>query len=80
MGTYWMGTSYGLQFIATVGLPGKRTKEFCMAQSRRYEPKSVVQCLRSLGWESLGVFNFTGSETRPRGLFLFRKQFPTQAH
>ncbi len=72
--------SYGLQFIATVGLPGKRTKEFCMAQSRRYEPKSMVHCLRSLGWESLGVFSFTGSETRPRGLFLFKKQFPTPKH
>lgn len=69
--------SYGLQSIATVGLPSKRTKEFCMIQIRRYEPKSLVHCLRNLGWESLGVFPFTGSEARPRGLFLFRKQFPT---
>jgi transcriptional regulator with XRE-family HTH domain len=72
--------SYGLQFIATVGLPGKRTKEFCMAQSRRYQPGSMVECLRKLGWESLGVFPFSGSETRPRGLFLFRKQFPLPTH
>jgi transcriptional regulator with XRE-family HTH domain len=66
--------SYGLQFIATVGLPGKRTKEFCMIQARRYEPKSVIRCLAKFGWESCGMFPFTGSETRPRGLFLFQKK------
>ncbi len=65
--------SYGLQIMATVGLPGMRTKEFCMAQHRRYEPRGLIQCLRTLGWESLGLFDFTGSTTRPRGLFLFRR-------
>ena len=75
-----LGGSYGLQTIATVGLPGKRTKEFCMIQNRRYEPKSLVQCLQNLGWDSLGVFPFSGSETRPRGLFLFQKQFPRLKH
>lgn len=72
--------SYGLQFIATVGLPGKRTKEFCMIQGRRYEPRSLVHCLRNLGWENVGVFPFTGSETRPRGLFLFQKQLSKHQH
>lgn len=51
-----------------------------MIQNRRYEPKSLVQCLKNPGWDSLGVFPFTGSETRPRGLFLFQKQFPRLKH
>lgn len=68
--------SYGLQFIATVSLPGKRTKEFCMLQVRRYDPQALVRCLRSFGWDNLGIFPFTGSETRPRGLLMFRKQLP----
>jgi transcriptional regulator with XRE-family HTH domain len=72
--------SYGLQFIATVGLPGKRTKQFSMIQARRYEPTSVIRCLRQFGWESLGMFPFTGSETRPRGLFLFQKKLPKNQH
>ena len=72
--------SYGLQYVATVGLPGQRTKEFCMIQARRYEPHSVIRCLRKFGWESLGMFPFTGSETRPRGLFLFQKQLPKTQH
>ena len=66
--------SYGLQFIATVKLPGKRTKEFCMAQVRRYEPGGLIRCLRGFGWDNVGVFPFTGSESRPRGLLMFRKQ------
>ena len=72
--------SYGLQYVATVGLPGQRTKEFCMIQARRYESNSVIRCLRKFGWESLGMFPFTGSETRPRGLFLFQKQLPKTRH
>ena len=72
--------SYGLQFIATVNLPGKRTKEFCMLQVRRYEPQALVRCLRGFGWDSVGIFPFTGSETRPRGLLMFRKQLPRLKH
>lgn len=72
--------SYGLQFIATVSLPGKRTKEFCMHQVRRYEPSSLIRCLRSFGWEHVGLFPFSGSETRPRGLFVFQKQLPKLKH
>lgn len=72
--------SYGGQFIATVALPGKRTKEFCMAQSRRYEPNALIRCLRSLGWDNVGVFSFTGSESTPRGLLMFRKQIPKATH
>lgn len=69
--------SYGGQFIATVQLVGKRTKEFCMAQSRRYDPVALVRCLRSLGWDSIGVFPFTaGADATPRGLLLFRKRQP----
>ena len=48
--------------------PGKRTKEFCMIQNRRYEPKSLVQCLQNLGWDSLGVFPFSGSRHDPRAV------------
>jgi hypothetical protein len=51
-----------------------------MIQARRYEPNSVIRCLRKFGWESLGMFPFTGSETRPRGLFLFQKQLPKTQH
>lgn len=69
--------SYGLQFIATVNLPGKRTKEFCMGQARRYEPQALIRCLRGFGWDNVGVFPFAGSATRPRGLLMFRKQLPS---
>ena len=72
--------SYGLQFIATVNLPGKRTKEFCMHQVRRYDPSSLIRCLRGFGWEQVGLFPFTGSETRPRGLLMFQKQIPKLTH
>ena len=72
--------SYGLQFIATVNLPGKRTKEFCMAQARRYEPNGLIRCLRGFGWDNVGVFPFTESESRPRGLLMFRKQLPKLKH
>ena len=72
--------SYGLQFVATVDLPGKRTKQFCMHQVRRYEPNGLIRCLRGFGWDNVGVFPFTGSESRPRGLLMFRKQLPTLKH
>ena len=72
--------SYGLQFVATVNFPGKRTKEFCMYEVRRYEPNGIVRCLRGLGWDNVGVFPFTGSESRPRGLLMFRKQLPKLKH
>ncbi len=72
--------SYGLQFIATVSLLGKRTKEFCMLSVRRYDPISITRCLRSFGWEQVGLFPFSSSETRPRGVFIFQKQLPKMTH
>jgi transcriptional regulator with XRE-family HTH domain len=73
--------SYGGQFIATVSLPGKRTKEFCMAQSRRYETSALIRCLRGFGWDNVGVFPFNGAGTAtPRGLLVFRKQYPKLKH
>jgi transcriptional regulator with XRE-family HTH domain len=68
--------SYGLQFIAKVGFPGMRTKEFCMWQVRRYDPDSIVSCMRNLGWSLIGQFAFTGSKTQPKGVFMFQKQYP----
>lgn len=72
--------SYGLQFIAKVSLPGKQIREFCMWQVRRYDPASVVRCMRSLGWDHVGQIPFTGSKTRPKGVFLFQKQLPKLRH
>ena len=67
--------SYGLQFIAKVSLPGQRTKEFCMWQVRRYDPASLVQCLRDFGWEPIGQIPFSGSRARPpQAAFLFQKR------
>ena len=72
--------SYGLQFIAKVGLPGKQVREFCMWQVRRYEPNSIVRCMRNLGWEHVGQIPFTGSKTRPKAVFLFQKHLPNLRH
>ncbi len=72
--------SYGLQFIAKVGLPGKQTREFCMWQVRRYDPASVVRCMRNLGWEHVGQIPFLGPKTRPKGVFMFQKQLPKLKH
>ena len=47
---------------------------------RRYDPQGLIRCLRGFGWESVGVFPFTGSETRPRGLLMFQKQIPKLKH
>lgn len=63
-----------------MNLPSKRTKKFCKAQARRYEPQALIRCFRSFGWDNAGVFPFTGSETRPRGLLMFRKQLPKLKH
>jgi len=68
--------SYGLQFLAKVQLLGGQTKEFCMFQVRRYQPQSLIDCLRGLGWQHVGLMPFRGSKTRPRGVFLFQKQLP----
>ena len=72
--------SYGLQFIAKVGFAGHRSREFHMFNVRRYDPQGLIRCLRGFGWESVGVFPFTGSETRPRGLLMFQKQLPKMRH
>ena len=69
--------SYGIQFLAKVQLLGGQTKEFCMWQVRRYQPQSLIDCLRGLGWQHVGLMPFRGSKTRPRGVFLFQKQLPT---
>ena len=66
--------SYGIQLLATVGLPGMRTKEFCMYEIRRYNQESLIQCMRSLGWAHVGLLPF--SETRPKAVFIFQKQIP----
>ena len=68
--------SYGIQFVAKVQLLGGQTKEFTMWQVRRYQPQSLVDCLRGLGWQHIGLMPFRGSKTRPRGVFLFQKQLP----
>ena len=68
--------SYGIQFLAKVQLLGGQSKEFCMWQARRYQPQSLVDCLRGLGWQHVGLMPFRGSKTRPRGVFLFQKQLP----
>jgi transcriptional regulator with XRE-family HTH domain len=68
--------SYGIQFLAKVQLLGGQTKEFCMWQVRRYQPQSLIDCLRGLGWQHVGLMPFRGSKTRPRGVFLFQKQLP----
>lgn len=64
--------SYGIQFIAEVGLPGRQTREFCMFQVRRYDPASLVRCMGNLGWNQVGQIQFLGTKTRP-GVFLFQK-------
>ncbi len=68
--------SYGIQFQAKVQLLGGQTKEFCMFQVRRYQPQSLIDSLRGLGWQHVGLMQFRGSKTRPRGVFLFQKQLP----
>jgi len=70
--------SYGIQFLAKVQLLGGQSKEFCMWQVRRYQPQSLVDCLRGLGWQHVGLMPFRGSKTRPRGVFLFQKQLPKE--
>jgi transcriptional regulator with XRE-family HTH domain len=70
--------SYGIQFLAKVQLLGGQSKEFCMWQVRRYQPQSIVDCLRGLGWQHVGLMPFRGSKTRPRGVFLFQKQLPKE--
>lgn len=72
--------SYGLQVIAKVNLPGMRTKEFCMFQIRRYKPESLTRCMHSLGWDQVGQLPFGGSNTRPKGVFIFQKQLPKLKH
>lgn len=66
--------SYGIQFVAKVALPGMRTKEFQMYEVCRYNPDSLIQCMRKLGWAHLGTLPF--SETRPKGVFIFQNQGP----
>ena len=66
--------SYGIQFIAKVGLPGNQSKEFRVYEIRRYKPESLIQCLRSLGWALVARLPF--SETRPKAAFMFQKQIP----
>jgi hypothetical protein len=68
--------SYGLQFMAKVSLPDRRSKEFCMWQVRRYDATSLIRCMRNFGWEHVGQIPFTGSKTRPKGVFMFQKQIP----
>ncbi len=68
--------SYGMQGIAKVSLPGQHFKEFCMWQVRRYDPASLVQCMRNLDWDHVGQVPFTGTKTRPKGVFIFQKRMP----
>lgn len=70
--------SYGIQFIAKVGLSGMKTKEFCMTSIRRYKLESLVQCMRNLGWAQVALLPF--SETRPKVVFIFQKQIPKVVH
>lgn len=68
--------SYGLQFMAKVQLLGGLAKEFCMFHVRRYQPESLVECLRGFGWKKVGLLPYRGSASRPRGVLLFEKQLP----
>jgi transcriptional regulator with XRE-family HTH domain len=68
--------SYGMQGIAKVTLLGQRTKEFCMWQVRRYDPKSIIQCMRNLDWEPVAQIPFIGTKTRPKSVFMFQKRMP----
>ena len=47
-----------------------------MWQVRRYDPQTIVTCMRKLGWSLIGQLPFTGSKTRPKGVFMFQKQPP----
>ena len=51
-----------------------------MWQVRWYEPNSLINCMRDFGWDHVGQLPFTGSKTRPKGVFLFQKQFPKLKH
>ena len=70
--------SYGIQFLAKVKLLGGRTKEFGMFQVRRYQLQSLIDCLRGLGWEHVGLLLFRGTRSRPRCVFLFQRQLPSR--
>ena len=65
-----------MQGIAKVTLLGQRTKEFCMWQVRRYDPKSIIQCMRNLDWEPVAQIPFIGTKTRPKSVFMFQKRMP----
>jgi hypothetical protein len=62
--------------MAKVQLLGGLTKEFCMFHVRRYQPESLVECLRGFGWKKVGLLPYRGSASRPRGVLLFEKQLP----
>lgn len=69
--------SYRLQFIAQVNFSGHQSRDVHMWNVRRYDPQGLIRCLRGFGWDSVGVFPFSGSETRPSGLLMFQKQIPS---
>lgn len=72
--------SYGIQCWVKASFLGNETRRFQMFNFRRYDPQGLIRCLRGFGWESVGVFPFTGSETRPRGLLMFQRQLPRMKH
>ena len=64
--------SYALDAIATVKARGRADRQCSMFRFRRYAPDKLADCLRSLGWEEIGVWPYGGTE-QPSSLRLFRK-------
>lgn len=72
--------SYGIQFIATVTTHGRQTREFCMWQVRRYQPESLVRCMRGLGWKHVALLPFGGPAGPQKAVFMFQREHEPTRH
>ena len=72
--------SYGMQFMAMVTLPGNERREFCMWQVRRYQPESLVRCMRGLGWRHVGLLPFGGTSGPQKAVFIFQRDHASPKH
>ncbi len=72
--------SYGIQFMATVTTPGMQQREFCMWQVRRYQPESLVRCMRGLGWKHVGLLPFGGTSGPQKAVFMFQRDHASTKH
>jgi hypothetical protein len=61
-------------------LPRQAHQRVLHGMSPALRATALIRCLRGFGWDNVGVFPFTGSESRPRGLLMFRKQLPKLKH